>query len=226
MARFIRKRRSNGRRTRRVSRRAKPSRGFARKVKRAVNTFAEKKAINTPLLGSVEGSNGVFWFFNDQITEGGGSGQRVGNKIHVRSLKLKGWIQGVVGETSPNVQWRMIIGCWHDYPQSTPTYAQIFDDPPYILQSFYNRDILQAKAWVPMYDKIVNLTAEGSFSPEKNIHMFELGFAGKRLPHKDMQYNTSDKPNSAYFIWLGNTSTEGIPYPRYQINARMTYTDV
>lgn len=177
-------------------------------------------------IGSVEGSNGIFYFLNDQITEGAGSGERVGNKVHFRSLKIKGWIQGVTGETSPNTQWRVIIGCWHDYTQSTPTYAQLLGDPSYILQSFYNRDVLQAKAWVPMYDKIVNLTAEGSFDPARNIWITELSFAGKRLPNKDVQYNVNNMPNNAYFIWLANTSTEGIPYPRYQLNARLTYTDV
>jgi len=228
MARFIRKRRSYGRgraRTRRVSRRAKPSRGFTRKVKRAVNTFAEKKAFNRQIVGTIAGSNGIFYFLNDQIMEGVGSADRIGNKIHARALRIKGFVEGPV-DSDGRCTWRVIIGCWKDFQNSTPGYADILDDPSYIAQSLYQRDVLQAQKWVPMYDKLITTTATLGFSPDKSISFFDLQFAGKRLPMKDQQFNFGNKPNWGYFIWLANTATGGAPYPLYQFNMRMSYTDV
>jgi len=199
-------------------------RGFSRKVKKVIESTAEKKAVQFQYIGSTS-AGGVFLTFNTGISEGPSSLERTGDRIRARSLRIKGYVKGVSGDTDDVTFWRIIIGCWKDYSATSPVVTDILDDSAFILQSLWDRHALQQKKWIPMYDKIFRTSGVATFAPQDSFKLFDLKFSGKRLPMKEHVYNSSNQPQNAYFMYIVNTYT-GLPaYPPYQLNSRLTYTD-
>lgn len=224
MARFkrsVRRGRSLKRKRRSFKRRG--GRRFLKRVKFAINKFAERKYLDVVGGGNV-GLTGQFSYFNLGVAPGTGEGQRVGTEIYMRSLKIRLITSCLNATDSGPLAARIIIGCWKDYQNTAPLMSTILEDTTYAQISPYYRIFLQDKKWIPMYDKSFFMDQDNNngYLPEK---LWNFRFSGKRLPMKRTTYNGSNYPDHAYFMLIW-TSALNVTLPSYITYTRMTYTDV
>lgn len=202
-------------------------RKFNKRVKRAINKFAERKYYDYSAQTSVPAA-GQFFYFNSGIGQGVSAvGARIGNEIYARSLKIR-LNYNCYSSFDPIFNTRIIIGCWKNYQSSTPSATQLLEN----VTSFYDispfgRLNLQDKKWIPMYDRTfitANSSTAGNLN-EKTEKYITLKFNGKRLPMKRHVYNSANYPQNVYFMWVGNQAIN-LSYPVMNVWSRFTYTDV
>lgn len=227
MARFRRKpfRRGGLKRKRRFSKRG--GRKFNKRVKFAINKFAERKYLDYAYNGTAPAAS-VIVYSNLGIAQGSSAaGQRIGNEIYNRSLKIRLHCTSTNSGDSGPIHWRIVIGCWKDYTVSAPSMGTVLQDTSYWDISPLYRTYLLQKKWIPMWDKTFMTSVSGG-KIEGNMNTdryFNLKFIGKRLPMKRAMYNSSNNPQNAYFV-LVMTDAVTISYPSWSIYSRLTYTDV
>lgn len=203
----------------------KPSRDFTKQVGKALDELAENKSTDSSVTASPFGTSGTLSYIT-LPTQGSTENQRIGQKIKARSLRLRGYIQA---DTTINLsQVRMIIGCWKDFQGTSPTASLLMDTPGAVVPSFYNRDTLVQRKWVPMYDKVWNLdgATASNVIPTDSIVNFEISFSGKKLPLKELTFNNAGVVQNQYFIFCYSNWTAGGTAPRLTYDARITFTDV
>lgn len=224
MAKFIRRR--HGRRKRLRLKRRNGRRGrksnFDKRVLRAVHKDADHKYDQAYQYGESAPANDPTPFFTS-ITQGTTDKQRVGSDVDLRSLKLRLNIYGNSSWTGPTT-CRLIIGCWLDYPASGPV-REILEDHTNPSASWYDRDYLTRRKWIPMYDRTWTMAKIATTQPVNNgIFHKELNFYGKRLPKKRIRFTSTNVPDHVYFFYFcTNDVLEGV---NYQVASRYTWTDV
>jgi len=223
----VAKRKYGRRKSFRRSSKGKPSKAFTKKVKRAVDATAEHKFIGGTWSPTID-STGLFNYFNLTLPQGTAVGNRVGVKTHNRSFKIRGWLQGA-DVSGAMTQVRMIVGVWHDYYSSTPTAAQLLEQPASLQPSFWTRQTLQARKWTPMYDRVFNIIPRVASQPiaKESLFNYSLSFSGKKLPKKDQMWNASGIPQDIIFMYIfSNYAGAAGSAPRASMDYRLTYTDV
>lgn len=192
-------------------------RKFNKRIKRAVNSFAEKKYVDYSTSGNAT-NGGTFLFFNTSIAQGTGSNARVGLKVFARSLRIRLLLKNDSGAVR---RWRIIMGVWNDYTSTSPSTTAILQNPTSESITLYKRETLQQKEWVPMYDRTMVLWDYPA--PQK---ILKINLSGKRLAHKTNIFSTTNIVQNAYFMLI-LTDYAGVgPYPEYYLNSRLTFTDV
>lgn len=211
-------------RKRSFKRGGKPGRAFSRKVKKVINSTAEKK-YSQDLNSTANVSNvGLTYLFNGTLLNGTTNTTREGSEIYLRSLQIRSELYITSAATDIAIV-RIIIGVWHDYQSTSPTLTKILESPTSGYQvSPLNRETLQAKRWTPMYDRLVTLMPRADSGTR--LKMLRMNFAGKKLPHKKVSYSTaSGAPNNVIFMFV--LSGEVIaPFPVHICSWRYTFTDV
>jgi hypothetical protein len=200
-------------------------RRFTKRVRRAVNKFAEKKYKDTVNSGNLTNAGSIV-YFNNLISTGSTSVNKVGDQIYNRSLKLRLILGAGTAITASEVlRVRVIVGCWHNYQLTGPSISSIMESPTSESLSFYQRKPLQARKWTPMYDRVFMLQ---SASANRNpIEIFKtLNFSGKRLPKKRAAYDSSNTVQDVYFIMMWSSWVGTPPAPYYYVDSRLTFTDV
>lgn len=216
------RKRQRTRRKRKSTRRSRPSKSFSRKVKKVIFSTAEHKYVDlyqsvTPL----NNATAVFPLVNT-ISQGSGQGQRIGQKIKIRSITLTVQTQLVAGY-SPSLQ-RLILGVWRDYWTTTPSASKLVDDPTDPWKTMYKRDNLVAKLWRPIYDRKWDQTYTDPTTSRYKYQTFKL--FGKRLPTKTIDFNGGGIESAYYFMYLWDTSVGAAPFNALSYRTRVTYTDV
>lgn len=219
MARF--RRRNSFKRGRSLKRKRRSfrirKRRFNKRIKRAVNAFAEKKYIDYSTSGNATNS-GQFLYFNTSISQGTGSNTRVGLKCFARSLRIRLLLKSDYGNVR---RFRVIVGAWNDYTSTAPATTAILQNPTSESISLYKRETLQQKEWIPMYDR--SFVLWDYTTPQK---LLKINLSGKRLAAKTMIFSTTNVVQQAYFMLI-ITDYAGLgPYPEYYLNSRLTFTDV
>lgn len=193
---------------------------FRKRVKFAVNSFAEKKAKEGTIAGSVTNAS-TTTILNSSIVQGTGGNQRVGNNVYWRSLKLRLYFNNQ--NDADEVRWRVIVGVWHDYSSTSPNQSAILQNPTAETTSFLNRNELQQKTWKPILDKTFTtrqiLAGPLSKTMKINIH-------GKRLPNKRGTFAAGNVIQDAYFIYMQSSYVGVGTAPDVQGHYRLTFTDV
>lgn len=215
------KRRGRGRRARFKRRRSYGrKRGFKRRVRRVLKSFADKKYDEnfTTLSPSLTSPT---WLINPSVANGTGDNARIGNCIDYRSLRLRMQLIGNAAVGVP-IPIRIVVFCWMDYLNSTPSYTDLFSASGAWINSFYNRTELEAKHWKPMFDKVIKVNSSGSYPDYYKF--IELNFAGKRLPGKRTYFNSTGTPNHVYCVLAINES--GSNPAQVFVRARYTWTDI
>lgn len=122
---------------------------------------------------------------------------------------------------------RMVVGVWHDFSATSPTLTNLFEDPTSVVPTLYLRQNLQQKKWTPLYDRSWNLSGR-SFTgtdPINTVRNFQINLRGKRLPKKEITYNSSGNPDHCYFFVLWSSWVAGGSAPDFDMDYRITYTD-
>jgi len=204
-------------------RRRRQSRGFNRRVRTAVHAMADKKYFDVANSGTnFSNTSGVQLIDLSGIAEGASDSQRVGTQITLRSLKLRFRIYGNTS-ISGNTPIRLIVGCWNDFISSSPaSSALVTNITNNSIIAPYVRSQLQAKKWIPMYDRSFLIANSDEQISGKII---TLNFKGKTLPKKTVHYTPGSVPDHNYFFWITNDIT-GVTLPGYQLYGRVTWTDV
>lgn len=216
--------RQRTRRRRKTNRRSRPTKAFTRKVRKVIEKSAEHKFIDlyVPPQNFNNGS-GVINLLPSITTTGSGQGQRIGQQIKIRSLRIHVQTQVVTGY-APSLQ-RMIIGIWKDWAHTTPLASKLVQDVADPWKTFYLRENLQQKLWKPLYDKRYDQVFTYPETSRYKLHTFNL--YGKRLPVKTINYTLSTgAEDNMYFLYLWDTSVGAAPFNQVSVRVRMTYTDV
>lgn len=219
MARFKRgKRKWGGLKRRRSFKRG--GRKFNKRVKRAINKFAEKKYIDAnPLFNAGVGTVPTLIPMGFNPSQGTTQATRIGNAIYRRSLTIRGTLSGDNNYT----QWRIIVFCWNNQVLGTPLPGDILESTALPLLSFWNRSNLQMKRFTPMYDRLITMNGGGAAQFVKQVR---LRFSGKRLPWKKTTYNVgTTTTDHAYYMMVMSDHLITSPVV-FTCIGRMTYTDV
>lgn len=227
MARFKRRgfRRTGFKRKRRFGGRKRAGgRVFKRKVKRVVDSLAEKKYVDKT--DGIPCTNaGAFIYLMDTVAQGDTKSTREGASIRLKSIKINLLATAATDVTHDDSYFRIIIGCWRDFYVTSPAIARILESPTSQTLSPYNRENLQAKKWIPMYDKKFTLDRLASGGARPNDRTWTVSFSGKRLPLKKITYDLNGNADHVYFIWVQSSwvGLEGEPQIAYY--ARCTFVD-
>lgn len=203
-------------------------RKFNKRVKRAVTKFAEKRYVDNSQSLEVFGSDGQFLYFNNGISQGDGPTLRQGSQIYARSLRLYGHFVGNNSSTGTEYQFRVIVGCWTQFPSGAPTATQLLTGSSGFWHwAQYNRQTLQQKRWIPMFDKRFTVTRPNGNDPMSSCKFFDWKFSGKRLPMKRVTFDGTNAADHVYFLWFFQDQTNiAGARPGLEMTARFTYTDV
>lgn len=223
MARFKRTFRKRGLKRKRGRFNRKPNRRFTKRVKIAVNSFAEKKASDGNFLFNAT-NTGTFTVLNSGLPQGTGNFQRVGSQVTQRNLRINLICNNGAG--APIVYWRVVVGVWHDYTSTAPSTTAMFQNPTSQTLTMYNRIPLQQKEWTPMYDRTFQTYNNTTGYQGLPVKVLKLNFRGKRLPNKKATYTSSSIVQDAYFILVFNSFVGVSSYPYAEGDYRITYTDV
>lgn len=197
------------------------SKRFRSRVLSVVHAAADHKwagvaAENNTTLNSASPST-VF----TAIAQGTTDSTRLGDTIAMRSLKMNFHFYGNTAAGQPQTI-RLIIGCWNDYQQTSPTTAKLLQTLTIVSITPYLRDPLAARQWIPMYDATFTVgTVAGTKEKDK---VLKLTFAGKRLPKKNMKFNAAGTPSHVYF-WLAISDAVANSCG-YHFHNRYTWTDI
>lgn len=201
---------------------------FAKRVKRAVNQFAEKKYLEQAISADISGISGTFYYFNNAVQQGTTINQRVGDKTQARSLRIFGRLISHPSQTEIDTHWRIIVGCWKDYTVTVPVIASLLSVTGNPDCSLLARLPLQQRKWIPMMDKrIMTTKAVLGNDVMHSTRYFDWKFSGKRLPMKRQTYTSANDPQNVYFLFLVNDSLDApTQRPFVEFNSRFTWTDV
>ena len=182
----------------------------------------------------------------DQITDGTTARQRIGDKITVSSIELRGRISiDTVDPTYPNLaSVRMVVVKWYD--DSTPTYAEVFetidwDDNPIdpLMHAPYNSD-LKVKRKV-LLDKVYTLnrgvaavynsntnTIVSSLYPEPNTRAtfncyIDLKKKGDKVRNINYGAGSTDGVGNFFVLVISDVNANG---PVISFNSKVNFTDV
>lgn len=195
---------------------------FKRRVRRAVQSFADHKYKDGLNVTSTFSNATAPYILTPSIVAGTGESDRVGNNINVRNLKIRFHFHGNSLGTQIH-RCRIIVGCWTDYYSVAPQDTDFY-------QTLTNQDLtpllrpnLEAHRWKPMYDRTFLLGNVDDDSIPADKYMF-LNFHGKNLPGKHLSYNSGGSPNNVYFFCIKNQ--DSVNFPTYTFCSRFTWTDV
>lgn len=221
--RFVKRsaKRRHGRKRAGVKRRG-TSKGFVKKVGRAIGQLAEKKFLDVSS-GAISLNNATaIQLIIPSIPLGAGNGARVGSQIKIRSITVRGNSQVVAGY--PQTYIRCIGGLWNDYWVTTPTGGQLVNNVADQWNTFTLRQNLEGKKWKQLWDTRFQQVYTDPTS--MRTRPFEFKLFGKRLPIKTLEYNAAGNPNVMYFFYMWNGDVGAGPFNSMTYNVRITYTDV
>lgn len=222
--RFVKRsaKRRNGRRKFAAKRRSGASKGFVRKVGRAIGQLAEKKFIDfSSGAVSINNASGIQNILV-AIPLGTGNGARIGTQIKIRSITVRGNSQVV--SAYPQTYIRCIGGMWNDYWVTTPTGGQLVNNVADQWNTFTLRQNLEGKKWRQLWDtRFQQVYTDPTTS---RTRPFEFKLFGKRLPVKTIEYNSAGNPNVMYFFYMWSGDVGAGPFNAMTYNVRVTYTDV
>lgn len=227
MGRFYKRRNSfklrRGLKRKRSFKRRRNGRVFKRRVRRVVETMAEHKYIDYS--GGTPATNaGTIVYFLDTLAQGDTSTSREGASVKLRSLKIN--LIATASNADKETFFRVIFGVWKDFYVTSPNPARILEVPTSQTLSPYLRENLQAKKWIPMYDKKFTLDKMQAGATRADDKVWSLSFSGKRLPMKKITYSASGVADHVYFLMV-ITSFVGLPgnEPQLAHYARATFVD-
>lgn len=193
----------------------KPSKAFAKKVVQVIEKTAEHKfkdAYNVPTTVAVTPATVAILSWPTQGTQ---SIERIGQKIDIRSIKLK----GQVNTTDDSIIVRAIVFAWNTevaFPGATALLADT-THPLFSPFHYYNRS---QKLFIVMKDHTFKLS--NVVGPEHTT--FEWAFFGKNLPHhKQDLADTTTQP--AWNYYMMTMSNDVLTNTKIEYSMRMTFTD-
>lgn len=196
------------------------SKQFRKAVNRIVDARAEHKW-NAFSQGAADITNaGQTLLLWTSIANGTSANGRLGDEVRIRNMTMNITLAND-NSAYDESQCRIIVGCFLKYQTASVSIGSLMEDPTDIT-SLYNRRILEDGRWIPMYDRILNLTGPFSVATRRWLR---LTFNGKRLPRKVQKFNSSGVPNFVYFIMIWGTGLIGTNYPFWQILGRYTFVD-
>jgi hypothetical protein len=222
--------RKRGRKRKFKRRGGRVSKGFSRKVKTVLYKQLEHKAYDFSANTGTISNAGTFIPIGPVASTpnaGTAVNQRIGDEIRLRSIKVNFVINAGTGSAQDNMT--MVVGCWKDYVQSSPTVTKIFQDYTHTWTSLFERAALQTKEWIPIMMKRMTLTpvtVGPSVIPRPGITnqwTIRLSLSGKRLPIKKINYRTAIP--QAYYFCLFITDNVLTTLPGGSYNGRYTYVD-
>lgn len=193
------------------------SRKLKRAIKRGIQSFAEKKALDGSAATTANNS-GTITVLNGTLTQGTGSSARVGTTVRLRSVKIR-LIFSNEASTTQARRWRITVGVWKDYDRTSPLNTRLYQNPTSESTTLLNREELQLMNWKPMFDKAF-IVQQPSWQ-----RLMVLSFHGKKLPFKRVTYNAGGLPDYAIFVAI-TTDYVGASPPGFALNHRITFTDV
>lgn len=218
MARFKRGGRKLGRGRKRKRTFKRGGRKFNKRVKLAINKFAEKKYIDSnPLFSNAVSTGVTFVQMGFVPIQGTSVNTRIGDQIYRRSLTITGQLFG----DSPYTQFRVVIFAWNQQIAGNPTTNDLFAMTTNPLISLYRRDTLQQKRMIIMFDKHYTMNSGGASSYMRRVR---YRFSGKRLPWKKLTL-TAGAADKVYYMAIMSDHIVASPATANFV-ARMTYTDV
>jgi len=215
------KSRSKGRNVNLKKRRSKtrPGKVFAKKVQQVIQQTSEHKFIDTDFGSSgITGATTVMLVMPSP-TQGVQNGQRVGEKIRIRSLNNRFLLDS---STDAYNKWRITFVQWRGSAVAPPAAADIYSSLTSIFTSPFNRQNLIDGEFKVMYDKVfVTSQVAGPTALERTVNFF-----GKRIPHPVIEYDgTSTTADWKIYVLVSGDSI-GVPNPGFIMQNRFSYTDV
>jgi len=212
-ARTFRRRRTFKRRGRKLNSRQKTQ------VKKLIGNQTEWKHFDTSFAALAVDASGVVTGPFASPTQGDGDIQRIGNRIHIKSLLMK----FDVTTSDATQQVRIVVFRWK--PDSTidlPSPAKVFDtlvNNPAMAN--INTFSMQMGTIHVLYDKLVASTTVDSARHYRQFFRF-----GRRLGAKNVNFSNDAALTGTNNIYVAFVSDSALPgHPTVAATSRVVYTD-
>lgn len=215
-------RRKNGYKRRRYGRRKPSAMAFARKkVKmprmlrrfaKGLNAFAEKKIVTFDGSGGTNIQSSGLVVGSYAISQGTGRTQRVGNKVFIRYVKLKGFIY----ENASATGMVRVAAVW---PRNT---ALTVGDLPFSYSQPIDPD-----RWTVIFDKLIPMQVVSTANPINYGSNSYIPIDYTLKVFKTMMYDdtsTTTQDTGPVFYFYSSDSLAPSPYISYHLS--VTFTDV
>lgn len=209
----------------RFKRRRNGRRSFKRRVRRVVCQISQHKYLDaaTAALG-VDTAAVPIYSAIGSIAQGDTISSREGDRILLRS-----WNLNMNFGAGTGLCWvRVIVGCHRDKLNAASFAASdLMQSTTNYQISPYNREPLERKEWIPMYDKTFLMQGTNAgLGAAASYKKIQLMFSGKRLPMKSVRFNNAGTPDHNYFWLVYSNLVPGATAPSFQTQNRYTWVDV
>jgi len=203
--------------------RARPGKVFTKKVQQVMQAKAEHKYIDTDLGANSITAGTTVLLVLASPAQGIAQGQRIGERIKIRSLCNRFTLDGhgAAGGDLYN-KWRVTFVQWRGSDVAPPLNSDIYQNVSNVHTSPLNRPNLLDNEFKVLYDKAFVTSVGG---PTSAI-IRQVNFYGKRLYHKDFEYDgaTTIADWKIYVLVTGDSIAA--PGPVFTLQNRLSYTDI
>lgn len=195
---------------------------LARVITRQIKTHERKRLEHKYWQTSMEptgiSNSGTIYDLSD-MPQGTTDISRVGDRVHVTSLSLR--LNVILADTTNLV--RVLVFQWRQNSVSiSPAFNKLLyskDGASYDYKGFYRHDSLGVN-FIPLYDRVLNLTNSGANQQINLVKRINLRFANRKISYDAGAVEGSNK------FYLALVSDSGVvSHPAVTYEAYLSYTD-